>query len=67
MNITHRPAPKGLHEALIEFDWFTGTGSFVIRATGLGSSPEAAEREARLFIGQARAELTKATTEEVGA
>jgi len=51
MNITHRPALKGLHEACIEFDWFAGTGSFVIRATGLGSSPEAAEREARLYLG----------------
>ena len=65
MKITRRTTSQGEHEAILDIDWFAGTGSFSIRATGLGSSPEAAEREARLYLGQARAELTKATTEEV--
>jgi len=67
MKITCRTTSQGEHEALLDIDWFAGTGSFMIRATGLGSSPEAAEREARLFIGQARAALVKISTETADA
>ena len=65
MKITRRTTSIGEHEAILDIDWFAGTGSFSIRATGIGSSPEAAEKLARLMLGQARAELAKATTEEI--
>jgi hypothetical protein len=65
MKVSHRVTAKGEHEAIIELRWYAQTGTFLVEAVGLGNSPEAAETSARLMLGQARAELSKATTEEL--
>lgn len=65
MKVTHRIIYSGEHEAIIELRWHAQTGSFLIEAVGLGSSPEAAETSAKLMLGQARAKLNEVTAATV--
>lgn len=65
MKVSHRVTARGEHEAIIELRWYAVAGSYLVEAVGLGTSLEDAEKNARLLLGQARAELSKATTEEV--
>ena len=58
-------SPQGDHEASISLKWYAAIGAYEIKVFGLGTSKDEAAKSAMLMLGQAKAALSVATTEQV--
>jgi hypothetical protein len=62
MRTTRNKTNDGV-ETTIHVQWFAATGYFTVQAVGLGPDTGIADSNARLMLGQARAQLIQETGE----
>jgi hypothetical protein len=66
LEITNRPKfARSGHECIMVLRWYSAKGSLFMEFCGDGSTPEEAENEARLHLGQGRAKLNELTAAAV--
>lgn len=63
MKITRSTPCAGLHETEMLTEWYAAIGSFRVRVAGVGETQDEADTNARLLLGQARAQLIQETGE----